>query len=49
MAAERERAAETRKWHRRLREFEALERKAADGERTVIVSKPAHLAGSHKL
>ena len=49
MAAERERAAEDRKWLRSLREFEARERSGADRARTVVVSQPAHLAGSHKL
>jgi hypothetical protein len=49
MAADRERVAEDRKWLRSLREFEARERAAAGGTRNVVVSQPAHLAGSHKL
>jgi hypothetical protein len=48
MAADRERVAEDRKWLRSLREFEARER-VATAARTVVVNKPAHLAGSHKL
>lgn len=49
MAAERERVAESRKWLRRLREFEAQERASSLRAREVVVSKPAHLAGTHKL
>jgi len=49
IAADRERVAESRRWLRRLRDIEARERKSADNVRDVIVSKPAHLAGSHRL
>jgi hypothetical protein len=49
MAEERNRVAESRRWLRRLRDLEARDRTAAEQPREVIVNKPAHLAGSHKL
>lgn len=45
--AEREQDALNRKWLRRLRAIERTERQPKD--RTVIVRKPEHLAGVHKL
>ena len=49
MAADRARVAESRKWLRKLREFEARDRANAAKTREVIVNKPAHLAGTHKF
>jgi len=49
MAAEREALAESRKWHRYLRETRQREKAETAKARTVIVNKPAHLAGIHKL
>jgi hypothetical protein len=49
MAAERERVAESRKWLRYLRETRQRECAQAAKGQSVIVSKPAHLAGIHKL
>jgi len=49
MEADRERVAESRRWLRRLRDIEARERANTRKTREVIVNKPAHLAGSHKL
>ncbi|HZP57615.1 MAG TPA: hypothetical protein VFC53_08660 [Dehalococcoidia bacterium] len=49
-AAEREREASASHW---LRLFRSLQREARErertGERTVIVSQPAHLAGVQKI
>lgn len=47
--AEREREAQSRRWLRRLRQVRRRERHARPRERTVIVDRPAHLAGVHKL
>jgi hypothetical protein len=49
LAAERDHVAEGRKWLRRLRELEASDRAKAERERMIVVNKPAHLAGTHKL
>ncbi|MEX2226662.1 MAG: hypothetical protein WEB52_09460 [Dehalococcoidia bacterium] len=49
LAADRDRVAESRKWLRSLREFESRDREAAAKTRNVIICKPAHLAGPHKL
>jgi hypothetical protein len=49
LAADRERVAESRKWLRDLRDIEARERAQVRTPREVTVSKPGHLAGTHKL
>ena len=42
--------ANQRAWLRKLREIERSERRAArERARTVVVSKPANLAGVHKM
>jgi hypothetical protein len=47
MRAERERVAESRKWLRTLREFQARDREQAIRE--ITIDTPAHLAGTHKF
>jgi hypothetical protein len=44
MSAERDRVAESRKWLRTLREFEARDR--AQAIREITINTPAHLAGT---
>jgi hypothetical protein len=48
ISLEREHEAGKRVWLRRLRAIQRSERRA-ERERKVIVSKPAHLAGVHRL
>lgn len=45
---EREQRFEDRRWLRQLRESRRRARRAAR-ERTVIIGKPSHLAGIHRL
>jgi hypothetical protein len=49
LSVERDRVAESRRWLRVARELKAHDRDRVEKRRTVIVNKPAHLAGSHKL
>jgi len=44
---ERDAEAEQRRWNRRLKEIRKADRKRV--VKTIIVDRPAHLAGVHKL
>jgi hypothetical protein len=47
MRKERDVQARRLRWNRRLREIERAERTAP--EKTVVVNRPSHLAGIHKI
>lgn len=47
--AERHLEAHRRRWLRELSEIRRRERAAAPRERAVVVNRPKHLAGVHKL
>ncbi len=49
VAAERAHEASRREWLRRFREMQRKERAAEAKARTVVVRRPRHLAGVHKL
>lgn len=46
---ERERQAHDRRWLRRLRDLKRADEEARVRQRTVVIGRPSHLAGLHRL